>query len=38
MMADPEWLAFLEESSKLGALEHQENSLMTPVAFFPIKR
>lgn len=37
MMADPEWLAFLEESAKLGALESQRNQLMTPVPFFPIK-
>jgi hypothetical protein len=38
MQADPEWQAFLEESSKLGALEHQQNQLMTPVSFFPLKR
>jgi len=29
MMADPEWISFMEESAKLGALEHQENRLMT---------
>ena len=33
MMADPDWIAFMEESAKLGALEHQENRLMTPVPF-----
>ena len=38
MWADPEWLAYIEESAKLGALEHQENRLMTPVPFFPLKR
>jgi len=38
MMADPEWIAFMDESAKLGALEHQENCLMTPVPFFPLKR
>ncbi len=38
MWADPEWLAYVEESAKLGALEAQENRLMTPVPFFPIKR
>jgi len=38
MQADPDWIAFTEESAKLGALEHQQNQLMTPVSFFPIKR
>ena len=38
MQADPEWIAFVEESAKLGALEHQENCLMQPVSFFPLKR
>ena len=38
MWADPDWLAYIEESAKLGALEAQENRLMTPVSFFPIKR
>jgi hypothetical protein len=38
MQADPEWIAFMEESAKLGALEHQQNQLMTPVPFFPLKR
>ena len=38
MQADPEWITFMEESAKLGALEHQENRLMQPVSFFPIKR
>jgi len=38
MQADPDWLAYLEESAKLGALEAQQNRLMKPVEFFPIKR
>jgi hypothetical protein len=38
MMADPEWQAYVEESAKLGALERQENRLMTPASFFPLKR
>lgn len=38
MWKDPEWLAYIEESAKMGALEAQENRLMTPVSFFPIKR
>ncbi|MBL8379441.1 MAG: NIPSNAP family protein [Burkholderiales bacterium] len=33
--SDPEWLAYVEESGKLGALEKQENRLMSPVGFFP---
>ena len=37
MMADPEWQAYLEESAKLGALEQQQNQLMAPVPFFPVK-
>ena len=36
--ADPEWLAYTEESAKLGALEAQENRLMTQVSFFPKKK
>jgi len=38
MQADPDWIAYLEESAKLGALEAQQNRLMKPVDFFPIKR
>ncbi len=38
MWADLEWLAYTEEVGKLGALESQENRLMTPVSFFPIKK
>lgn len=36
MWADPDWLAYAAESTKLGALIHQENKLMTQVDFFSI--
>jgi hypothetical protein len=35
MWADKDWLAYTQESAKLGALEAQENRLMNPVGFFP---
>ncbi len=35
MWADPDWLAYTQESAKLGALVAQENRLMVPVDFFP---
>lgn len=35
---DPEWLAYVAESGKLGALEAQESRLMKPVDFFKPKR
>ena len=35
LWTDPEWLAYTVESAKLGALESQENKLMTQVPFFP---
>ncbi|MFN0163719.1 MAG: NIPSNAP family protein [Burkholderiales bacterium] len=35
LWSDPEWLAYVEESGRLGALEKQENRLMVPVGFFP---
>lgn len=38
MWADAQWVAYTQESAKLGALEAQENRLMTPVEFFPIRR
>ena len=34
MWADQDWLAYIKESGNLGALEKQENSLYSPVAFF----
>lgn len=38
MQADPEWIAYTQESAKLGALIAQENKLMRPVDFYPLKR
>jgi len=35
MWADPDWIAYTQESAKLGALVAQENKLMNPVDFFP---
>ncbi len=37
MWADPDWVAYTVESAKLGALDAQENRLMTPVDFVPHK-
>lgn len=38
MQADPEWQEFLRRSGEAGNLVAQENRLMTPAAFAPIKR
>lgn len=38
LWADPQWLAYTVESASLGALEAQENRLMTPAEFFQPKR
>ena len=38
MWADPAWVAYTQESAKLGALEAQENKLMQPASFAPITR
>ena len=38
MQADPDWIAYTQESAKLGALVEQNNRLMRPVEFFPLKR
>ena len=35
MWADADWIAYTQESARLGALEAQENKLMVPVGFFP---
>jgi len=35
MSADPDWIAYTQESASLGALESQVNQLMVPVEFFP---
>ena len=34
MWSDPEWLAYTEASAELGALERQENTLMTAAPFW----
>ena len=36
LWADPDWLAYVQESGKLGALEAQENHVMVPVDFSQI--
>ena len=38
MWADPAWIAYTQKSAELGALDAQENKLMTPVSFFDPKR
>jgi len=38
MWADPEWVAYTQESARLGALEAQENKLLVPTGFCPIER
>jgi len=38
MMADPEWQTYLAKSAEAGFLIKQENNLMTPAAFYPLKR
>jgi len=38
LFADPDWLKYIEESAKLGALEHQTNKLMKPVDFYPLPK
>ncbi|MEM8688189.1 MAG: NIPSNAP family protein [Pseudomonadota bacterium] len=38
LWSDPEWLAYTQESAKLGALESQENKLMVPVDFCPSQK
>ncbi len=38
MWADADWLAYTQESAKLGALIKQKNKLMRPVEFFPLER
>lgn len=34
MWADPDWLAYVDKSAELGALEKQENILMNNVSFW----
>ena len=38
LQKDPEWHRYLEMSGAAGYLIRQENRLMTPVAFAPVKR
>ena len=38
MQADPEWLVFMQKNAEAGYLIKQENKLMTPAPFAPIKR
>jgi hypothetical protein len=38
MQADPDWIAYTQESAKLGALYSQENMLFNDVSFYPFKR
>ncbi|MCR9072682.1 MAG: NIPSNAP family protein [Alphaproteobacteria bacterium] len=38
MWSDPDWIAYTQESAKLGALEKQENSLFNDVSFYPYER
>ena len=38
MAADPDWVAYTQESVKLGASIEQDNKLMVPTSFAPIKR
>lgn len=33
LWSDPDWLAYTKKSAELGALESQQNVLMTPVDF-----
>ena len=34
LWADPDWLSYIKKSAELGALERQENMLMTEVGFW----
>lgn len=38
MAADPEWQAYLKKNAEAGYLIKQENKLMTPAPFAPIRR
>ena len=38
MQADPDWQAFLRKSAEVGYLIRQENRLMTPAPFAPLRR
>ncbi len=34
LWSDPDWLSYIKKSAELGALERQENMLMTEVSFW----
>ena len=38
MQADPDWQNFMKLGAEAGYLEHQENKIMIPAAFAPVKR
>lgn len=38
MWNDPDWISYTQESAKLGALESQENKLLSPVEFYEFKK
>jgi hypothetical protein len=38
MMSDPEWLTYLKLADEAAYLLEQQNSLMVPASFAPIKR
>jgi NIPSNAP protein len=38
MMADPEWIAYLEKNAEAGYLLKQESKLMSPAPFAPLRR
>ena len=38
MQADPDWQAYLRKSAEVGYLIRQENRLMTPAPFAPLRR
>lgn len=37
MAQDPDWHDFLKRNAELAALAHQENKILVPAAFSPIK-
>ena len=37
MAKDPAWGEFLRRNEELGALKHQENKIVVPVSFSPLK-
>jgi hypothetical protein len=36
LWADADWLAYVKKSGELGALISQENTILTPTAFFKL--